>query len=281
MTIRTKDLHVAFDSGNALDGVTLELPRNAVTMLLGPNGSGKSTFLRSISGVLGRRAGAVFLDNQELARYSARELARTFGVLEQESAVGFDFTVRELAECGRIPHRRRLASWTERDQAAVDIALQETGTAHLADRTLSTLSGGERQRAFFAMALSQQPTVLLLDEPTAHLDLEHQLDVLTRIRTLARNGLTVGVAIHDLNLASRFADRVAVLSQGALLAVGSPRSVLTRELIRRVWNVEVEIFSSDAGPVVVPRTGSTPERSEACAAQQQTPLAQNARTDSA
>jgi iron complex transport system ATP-binding protein len=250
-------------------------------MLLGPNGSGKSTFLRSISGVLGRRAGAVFLDNQELARYSARELARTFGVLEQESAVGFDFTVRELAECGRIPHRRRLASWTERDQAAVDVALQETGTAHLADRTLSTLSGGERQRAFFAMALAQEPTVLLLDEPTAHLDLEHQLDVLTRIRTLARNGLTVGVAIHDLNLASRFADRVAVLSQGVLLAVGSPRSVLTRELIRRVWNVDVEIFSSDEGPVVVPRTGSTTQRSAEREAQRQTPFAHGARTDSA
>lgn len=245
----------AYDSDGvpALEEVSLEIERGELLALVGPNGSGKSTLLKLISGVLRAERGAVHLDLQEIENLSPGEVARKLAALEQERHVGFDFTVREIVEWGRHPHRGRLDPWRERDERAVGRALRLMGLEAFAGRLISELSGGERQRVFLAMALAQEPEVLLLDEPTAHLDLKYQLEILGLVRRLVdEDGLTVIAALHDLNWAARYADRAAVLSQGRLVACGPPHEVFTPELVREVWGVEVRVVRQEGAPWLIP-----------------------------
>jgi iron complex transport system ATP-binding protein len=222
--------------------------------LIGPNGSGKTTLLKTISGLLAPKFGAVYLDSQALAHLKPSEIAQRLSALEQEHHVGFDFTVREIVEWGRIPHRQRLSPWRAEDEQAIQEALEITQLEDLSDRSIQSLSGGERQRVFLAMTLAQQPEVLLLDEPTAHLDLRFQLEILQLIKRLAGRGITIIAAIHDLSLAARISNRVAVLSQGRLVAWGPPEEVLTESLIRRVWGIEAQIFKNAEGLWVLPKS---------------------------
>jgi len=262
--ISIEDLSFAYDGVPALEEATLAIQRGELLALVGPNGSGKSTLLKLISGVLRPDKGAVYLDLQSIDKLSPRQVARRLAMLEQERTVGFEFTVRELVEWGRHPHRGRLARWQSCDEQAVRRALQLMGLKALEERLISELSGGERQRVFLAMALAQEPEVLLLDEPTAHLDLKYQLEIMELVRTLVDGeGLTVVAAIHDLNWAARYADRVAVLSEGHLVACGHPPEVLTSELIRDVWGVEVEVISENRDLLILPRVRA--EGKMACA----------------
>jgi iron complex transport system ATP-binding protein len=251
--IRIQELSFAYDSVPTLEGITLEISRGELLALVGPNGSGKSTLLKLISGVLRPKWGAVYLDLQPIDRLSPKEIARRLAALEQERSVGFEFTVRELVEWGRHPHRGRLERWRGCDERAVRRALQLMGLEELEERLVSELSGGERQRVFLTMALAQEPQILLLDEPTAHLDLKYQLEIIELVRALAEEGLTVIVAMHDLNWAARYADRAAVLSKGHLVACGPPAEIFTPELIREVWGVEVEIVSRNDNLLILPR----------------------------
>jgi iron complex transport system ATP-binding protein len=206
--------------------------------LIGPNGSGKTSLLRTVYRVLRPDAGVIRLDGESVWELSARESARRMAVVPQESGGELDFTVREMVLMGRSPHK----AWHERDSAAdqaiVDRALRQVNLAELADRGFLTLSGGEKQRVIVARALAQEPRFLVLDEPTAHLDIHHQLEILALVRGLE---LTTIAALHDLNLAAMYCDRLYLLHHGRIVASGAPPDVLTVDLIRDVYGVAAEV----------------------------------------
>lgn len=245
--ITAEGVSFAYDGAPVLDGVTLEVRRGEIVALVGPNGSGKTTLLRHLSGLLKPHRGAVYLDFQNLHSLSPRELARRLGVVEQGPSAGFDFTVWKLVELGRIPHLGRLGRFRKEDEAAVRRALALTGISGLAHRPLSTLSGGERQRAFLAVALAQEPQALLLDEPTSHLDVDHQLQIMEIIRGLAASGLAVAMAIHDLNLAAAYATRVALLHRGRIVAWGPPEETLTPANLSKAFNARFHVRRGPEG----------------------------------
>jgi cobalamin transport system ATP-binding protein len=224
-----------------LRGVDLSLARGELVGLLGTNGSGKTTLLRVLAGTLVPEAGTVTFDGREVGGWSRSALARRIALLPQQVELPAGFRVAELVAMGRAPHARRLFASTAEDDRAVAQALVDADATELADRPADELSGGERQRLLVAMALAQEPSLLLLDEPTLHLDLSHQVALLSAIRRLRdQRGLTVLAVLHDLNLAAAFAPRVAVLDAGVVAADGPPREVLTPELVRRVFGVAVD-----------------------------------------
>ena len=224
-----------------LRSVDLTLARGDLVALVGTNGSGKTTLLRLLTGLLTPDAGEVRFDGRLLSDWRRLDVARRVAVLPQQLDLPVGFRVAELVEMGRAPHARRLFASTEADARAVAAALADAGALDLADRLAEELSGGERQRLLVAMALAQEPDLLLLDEPTLHLDLSHQVALLAAIRRLRdQRGLTVLAVLHDLNLAAAFAPRVAVLDEGRIVADGSPAEVLSIELVRRVFGVQVD-----------------------------------------
>jgi iron complex transport system ATP-binding protein len=236
------DVHeVSWSAAGAriLRDVTLECPPRTVVGLIGPNGAGKTSLLRCIYRVLRPDAGVIRLDGDSVWELSARATARRMAVVPQESGGELGFTVREMVLMGRSPHK----AWHETDSAAdraiVDRALDQVDLFGLADRGFGTLSGGEKQRALVARALAQEPRFLVLDEPTAHLDIRHQLEMLELIRGLE---LTTIAALHDLNLAALFCDRLYVLHEGRIVASGAPADVLTVDLIRDVYGVAAEVM---------------------------------------
>ncbi|MFD6098056.1 ABC transporter ATP-binding protein [Nocardiopsis flavescens] len=230
-----------------VDGVTLA-PRPGETVgLLGPNGSGKSTLLRLLSGVLAPSAGVVVLDGRPLGRTARRTVARRVAVVEQHANTSTDLRVRDVVALGRIPHRRPWTPVSAADGAAVAAALEATGLTGMADRSWHTLSGGERQRAQIARALAQEPGELLLDEPTNHLDIQYQLDLMELVVGLP---VTTVIAMHDLNLAAMYCDRLLVLRGGRAVAEGTPREVLTPALIGEVYGVRAEVAQGSGHPVI-------------------------------
>ncbi|MGW4733296.1 ABC transporter ATP-binding protein [Streptomyces shenzhenensis] len=230
-----------------VDGVTLA-PRPGETIgLLGPNGSGKSTLLRLLAGVLAPTAGVVTLDGRPLARVGRRATARRIATVEQHVHTQTELTVRDVVALGRIPHRRAWAAASADDARAVTDALARAGLTERADQSWHTLSGGERQRAQIARALAQEPRELLLDEPTNHLDIQHQLDLLDLVAGLP---VTTVMALHDLNLAAMYCDRLLVLRDGRAVAEGTPATVLTPALIDRVYGVRAEVTQHPGHPVI-------------------------------
>lgn len=242
MKVAIRDLEFRYDAKSVLKDIDLEAAEGEVLALVGPNGSGKTTLLKNISGVLKPPKGAIYLDFKKLTELSPKEIARQLAAVEQEVHVGFDFTVREVVELGRLPHLKRLQTFRAQDQQAIEEAMRATEVQSFAERSIFSLSSGERQRVWLAMALAQEPKVLLLDEPTAHLDINYQIGIMGIIKSLAQKGLTVLLAIHDLNLAAVYADRIAVLHKGRIVALGEPRNVLTEELIERVFKARVRVF---------------------------------------
>jgi iron complex transport system ATP-binding protein len=230
-----------------LDGVTLATRPGETVGLLGPNGSGKSTLLRLLAGVLGPSAGAVTLDGLPLNRVGRRAVARRVATVQQQAHTQTELTVREVVALGRIPHRRSWTPMTPADLEAVARALERTGLADRADQSWHTLSGGERQRAQIARALAQEPGELLLDEPTNHLDIQYQLDLMELVTGLP---VTTVIALHDLNLAAMYCDRLVVLRDGRAVAGGTPSEVLTSDLIGEVYGVPAEVTRGADGPVV-------------------------------
>ncbi|MEX3099323.1 heme ABC transporter ATP-binding protein [Streptomyces sp. ST1015] len=226
-----------------VDDIRLAAGPGEVVGLVGPNGSGKSTLLRCVYQALRPAAGTVRLDGEDLRTMAPRAAARVLAALPQESGAEFDFTVTEVVQMGRLPHERRGHA---EDMKICEEAMAATGVGHLADRGFLALSGGERQRVLIARALAQQPRVLVLDEPTNHLDIAHQLDVLALVRDA---GLTVLAALHDLNLAAAYCDRLYVLDAGRVVAAGTPADVLQPALL-------AEVFGVRAHPVRHPATGA-------------------------
>jgi len=237
-------LACGYGERTVLHGVDVQVGRGEMVALLGRNGCGKSTLIRCLAGVLAPLDGAVSLLGEPLSGRSRRETARVLAVVPQELSVPFAFSVREVVDLGRAPYARFLQQPDAEDRRAVEDALAATDLAALPDRTYQTLSGGEQQRTALAMALAQRPRVLLLDEPTVHLDIAHQLALLGLLRRLCReHGLAVLAAMHDINLACLYFDRMAVLGEGTLLASGPPAAVVTSALVEQAFGTRVVVAS--------------------------------------
>ena len=240
--VETKGLCKYYDGVKAVDQLDLYVRRGEIYGLLGPNGAGKTTLLRCINWTLRPQIGIVLVDGRDVARWSRREIARRMGLVPQNSTITFPFTVLEVVLMGRHPHQGPLGGESERDLEIVREALRLTDTLRFAARPITGLSGGERQRVIIARALAQEPGVLLLDEPTLHLDINHQLEVLNLVRRLTgERKLVTVLTSHDLNLVARYCDRLLMLNQGQVYALGTPEEVLTPANIRRVYRVEVEV----------------------------------------
>jgi len=243
--------------------VTLRLAPGEMVALLGPNGAGKSTLLRLASRVLKPTSGAVSLNGRPLASYSRKELARAVAVLPQDFSVQFAYTVEQVVALGRMPHLGAWNAESAADRAAVRRALVAANADTLAGRIFNELSGGERQRVLLALALAQESGIILLDEPTSHLDVQHQIETLDFLRTLNRErGVTILAAMHDLNLAARYFPRITLL-EGTLYADGPPASVLTPNLLYRAYgaNLLVGVLNGDEHLSIVPSVASLPPTS--------------------
>ncbi|MDH3212487.1 MAG: ABC transporter ATP-binding protein [Myxococcales bacterium] len=237
-----------------LRGVTLELGRGEMLALAGPNGSGKTTLLRVASGVLPASAGGVRVRGRPASSYSRRELARELAVVPQDAHVAFPFRAGEIVLMGRSPHLGPLGFETGADMRLAEEAMARVGIASLAERSVLELSGGERQLVLVARALAQAAGILLLDEPTAHLDLRHKIVVLDLLRDFVRSGGSALVVSHDLTLAARTCDRIALLREGALVATGAPADVITPENLRTTFGIDADVLAApDGAPYVVPR----------------------------
>jgi len=245
-----REVGVVIDGATILGGVSLEIEPGEVLALVGPNGAGKSTLLATLSGDTRPSSGSVQLEGRDIHSYRHLELARLRSVLTQENQVSFPFSVSEVVEMGRAPWARTPSNLD--DESAVAEALRVTDVAHLAARRYTSLSGGEKARVSLARVLAQRTGTVFLDEPTAALDLRHQEDVMRTAADLAAAGVAVVVVVHDLSLAGAYADRIALLADGSLRAIGAPDEVITAELVGEVYGLPVEVQSHGGRPVVIP-----------------------------
>ena len=247
----------AYGARRVLRDVSLTVARGAMLALAGPNGSGKSTLLALLAGTRRVQQGGVTVDGRPIADYGRRALARLVAVVPQDTSVTFPYTVAEMVLMGRAPHRPPLGLEGARDVAIAEQVMAETGILDLAHRRITELSGGERQRVIVARALAQEPAILLLDEPTTHLDIRHAIEILDLVATVNRTrGVTVVAVLHDLTSAALYFDRVAFLRDGALVVDGAPREVITAETIARVFDAAVRVDADAEGiPAIRPRRG--------------------------
>jgi len=245
--IRTENLAFAYKDRPVLDGVSLSIERGEMVGILGPNGSGKTTLLKIFSAVL-RGRGEVKINNRSIESYGKRELSRLFAMVPQESQILFPYTVAEIVLMGRASYHSPLALEGKKDLEVARASMELTDSLSFSDRYLHELSGGEKQRVIIARALAQEPQILLLDEPSAFLDLKHQVQVFELMRRLNReHGLTIIAALHDLNLAALFFPRLVMLRDGRVYRDGSPKEVLTEETIEEVYGIRVRVEPDPSG----------------------------------
>lgn len=254
MEIATKNLEAALGKSQILKGVSIAAKEKELVGVIGPNGSGKSTLLKCIYRVLQPTNGAVFLNGDELSTLPTKISAQRMAVVTQHNYYNFDFTVENVVLMGRAPHKRPMESDNAEDYRIAQEALETVGLGNFLHRNFSTLSGGEQQRVILARALAQQTPCLILDEPTNHLDIKYQLQLMDIVKGLNR---TVISAIHDLNIAAMYCDKIFVLKNGNIIAQGTPKKVLTEELISQVYQVQAKVFTDATGQMhILYRPGS-------------------------
>lgn len=259
--LQAEHLTVGYDDRTIISGLDIAIDDAAVTTVIGPNGCGKSTLLRALSRLLPPSEGTVYLDGRDIHATPPRTVARTLGLLPQNPVAPDGLLVADLVARGRHPHQRWYRQASPADEAAVRWALEQTGTADLADRPVAALSGGQRQRVWIALTLAQETDLLLLDEPTTYLDLAHAVEVLDLVRRLRDDhGKTVVMVLHDLNLAARYSDSLVVMRDGAMVACGRPHEVMTEELLLRAFGLRAHVMTdpTSGGPLVIPLTADTP-----------------------
>lgn len=246
MRVEFDGVTIALGGRDVVQQASLTVEPGEVVGLLGPNGSGKSSLLRTLYRAVKPRHGTVRLDGQEVGRLTGRQAARAVAVMLQDPPTDFDLSVEETVLLGRAPHHASFGRDTPDDLRIVDEAMRRTEITDLRDRMVATLSGGQRQRVMLARALAQESPVLVLDEPSNHLDISHQHELMSTVRDLGR---TVIAALHDLNLATQYCDRVVVLDEGNIVATGAPARVFTPELIRTTFGVDVRVLGDSHEPV--------------------------------
>lgn len=260
--LRIENLNAGYPQKTVLHEINLEVARGSVVALIGPNGSGKTTLVRALSGVLPSLSGLIRLDGKDLNKLGAQERARLIAVVPQVRTLPPAFTVQEVVALGRTPYLNWFGQTSGHDQQIIRTAMEQVDLLELADRNIAELSGGEQQRVLLARALAQQTSVLLLDEPTSHLDLQYQVSFLEKVRQLAHpspeqisSGFekrAVLVAIHDLNLLNRYADQVALLDKGRLLIVGHPEEVLQPHILSQAYHLPLGTLQDpESGSLIV------------------------------
>ena len=253
--LRGLDLTLAYGTLTVAQGLSIDIPDGAFTVIVGPNACGKSTLLRALARLARPAGGAVMLDGALIGSYPTREVARRLGLLPQSATAPEGITVGELVARGRHPHQGLFGQWSAADDQAVARALQATDTAALAQRPVDALSGGQRQRVWVAMVLAQDTELILLDEPTTFLDLSHQIDLLELFRELNRiQGRTLVAVLHDLNQACRFADHLVMMRAGSIVAQGRPADIVIAERVQQVFDLPCRIIDDPVSgtPLIIP-----------------------------
>jgi len=254
-TLTAAGLSLGYDGARIVDDLSLAIEPGAITVIVGANASGKSTLLRGLARLLPPQAGTVTLDGRDIAGLPSRQVATIVGLLPQQPIAPEGIGVADLVGRGRYPHQGWFRHWSSTDDAIVAEAMAATQTLELASRRMEELSGGQRQRVWIAMALAQNPDILLLDEPTTFLDVTHQVEVLDLLHELNHDqGTTVVMVLHDLNLAARYADRLVVMRQGTIIAEGAPAEVLTEAVVLDAFGLTARIVPDPVcgSPMVVP-----------------------------
>ena len=249
MKLSVEDLHFRYGSKTVLDGVTLDVKEGEILGIVGPNGCGKTTLLGNLNKNLSPKSGKVVLGNTDLEEMTKKDIAKIIAAVPQTNEFRFSFTVRDIVSMGRMPFQTMMGGLAREDVEIIDEALRKTGLSEMADRHINTMSGGERQRIIIARAIAQTPEIILMDEPTLHLDVSMQFDALNLVHRLSmEHGLTVVIVSHDLPMMARYCDRIIMLHNHSIHAVGTPGEVLTPENLRIVFNVDGEMIKD-------PRTG--------------------------
>ncbi|WP_263119773.1 ABC transporter ATP-binding protein [Cellulomonas fimi] len=246
---------LGYDGDPILADLTTTIPDGSFTAIIGPNACGKSTLLRGLSRLLTPASGRIVLDGKEITSRPAKDVAKRLGLLPQTAIAPEGITVADLVGRGRYPHQGLLRQWSDDDEAAVQDALDATGTRELAPRRVDALSGGQRQRVWVAMVLAQQTDLLLLDEPTTFLDIAHQVDLMELFAHLNRGGRTIVAVLHDLNQAARYADHIIAMRGGRVLTTGAPAEVVTSAWVQEIYGLPNVVIEDPitGGPLVVPR----------------------------
>jgi len=254
-SLAARDLSLAYDDRVIVDGLSLTVPAEEVTVIVGANACGKSTLLRGLARLLKPRGGTVLLDGDDIHRLPTRDVATRLGILPQQPIAPEGISVVDLVARGRHPHQRWFRQWSTTDEEAVAAALEATEIADLADRSVDELSGGQRQRVWIALALAQGTGLMLLDEPTTFLDLAHQVEVLDLLAELnEREQRTVVLVLHDLNLACRYAHHLVAMKDGAIVAEGPPAEVITAATVEQVFGLPCQVIDDPltGTPLVLP-----------------------------
>ncbi|MFI9509698.1 ABC transporter ATP-binding protein [Nocardia sp. NPDC052566] len=253
--LRADRVRLGYRGRTISDELSVDVPDGTFTVIIGPNACGKSTLLRALARLLAPESGSVLLDGKAITAYPAKEVARRIGLLPQTSTAPDGIRVADLVARGRYPHQSLLRQWSRADADAVAAAMAATGVTDLSARSVDELSGGQRQRVWIAMVLAQETPIILLDEPTTYLDIAHQIQVLDLCRALNReSGRTIVAVLHDLNQAARYADHLIAMKDGAVIAAGPPKQIVTAELVREVFTLGCRVIDDPetAAPLVIP-----------------------------
>ncbi len=249
------ELRLSYQGPPVIEGLTIDLPIGQITVIVGPNGCGKSTLLRAFARVLIPDDGKVILHGEQIRNMPTRDVARELGLLPQNQRSPDSIVVKDLIRRGRYPHQRLFDQWSKKDQDAVNKALEITGLENFSERPVDELSGGQRQRVWIAMVLAQDTPIMLLDEPTTHLDMAHQIEILELLNKLsAEEKRTVVMVLHDINLAARYAANLVAMRDGSVICSGCPNEIVTSEMVQSVFNVQAVVISDPVtdSPLVIP-----------------------------
>ncbi len=241
-SIEVKNLKFGYKEDLVLKDIFFDIKKGTFLSIIGPNGSGKSTILKILNNIYYPESASILIEGKDINKFKKKELARKIALVPQDTAINYEFTVEEVVLMGRHPYKGRFEMENKDDYKLVEDALKLTNTYYLKNRMITELSGGERQRVLIARALAQEPSIILLDEPTAHLDINHQIEILNLLKTLNREkGTTIVLVIHDINLGIRYSDEILMLNKGRILGRGKPEKVITKENIKEAYDLKVEI----------------------------------------